>query len=655
MSRLIKPDSIQTSGYSGNFIDNFNNSSINPIWQQNLGASNLGSFTEDSTKLTLTYPSGTSTEFYNGVYTAPRLFFLITQDVNFDIIVFVSNMISTSNYASTGVLLYNLSDSSVFHRFDLGYSSGIQIRAIYNSSTITAPSYPNTYAWMRYRLRGSTLSYMYSANTVNNPPRATADWTLLHSRTLVTAPGNMVCGLFSSSVGAMPGVSHYFQNFSLSYGANLGLIGEDTTSDVYDKFNNSSIDTIWSMNTGLSSLGTFTEDSTKLTISYPSGATDWWDGTYNNPQVYVARPGERDFSVSAYISNIASVNNTGFINIYSSVNSGQFHKAGIANIGGTTSFYFQYGIANTLGAVANTSGRGWVRIIKNGATLFFFYKDADFNNKPADGDWVLAYTLAYIGDPTKMIVSLQASNNGAAVNTYFQDFRFEYLNSKRYSIYNSTEYANKGDKPPTVSNAKDDEFNGTALDAKWTWIRAGAPSGTRESVVVSGSNLIMRCGLDSGGGGANPNEAHMISQAVPAGDWAITTKISAIPRSDYNSAGVFCDDGTNSNVNMNVFCASGFTSRTENNRYNAGVFSASNFASTHSGSICYLGMMYTSATQVHRMLVSQDGVNWSDCGNWTSTWTPTRFGLLVWTQNTTYYWPPVLFDWFRVATSIYIG
>lgn len=62
MSRQLKSDSIQISNYLGSFIDCFCNGSINPIWQQNLGTtSNLGSFTEDNSKLTLTYPSGTPT------------------------------------------------------------------------------------------------------------------------------------------------------------------------------------------------------------------------------------------------------------------------------------------------------------------------------------------------------------------------------------------------------------------------------------------------------------------------------------------------------------------------------------------------------------------------------------------------------------------
>lgn len=147
----------------------------------------------------------------------------------------------------------------------------------------------------------------------------------------------------------------------------------------------------------------------------------------------------------------------------------------------------------------------------------------------------------------------------------------------------------------------------------------------------------------------------MISQYAPASDWAITTKINGSLKNNYNSAGLFCDDGTNSNVNLNTFISSGFTSRTENNRINAGSWSSNNFAGCHPDAICYIGMMYTYSTNTHRLLLSQDGINWGDCGSWVSSWIPTRFGLYVWTQNTTSYWQPVLFDWFRVNSSIYIG
>lgn len=71
------------------------------------------------------------------------------------------------------------------------------------------------------------------------------------------------------------------------------------------------------------------------------------------------------------------------------------------------------------------------------------------------------------------------------------------------------------DNPPVSPNAKDDEFTGSSLDVKWTWLNQGSAS------VALNSSSIAQFLVDTTGS----RKIRAITQAVPTAPWTVTCKI----------------------------------------------------------------------------------------------------------------------------------
>lgn len=69
--------------------------------------------------------------------------------------------------------------------------------------------------------------------------------------------------------------------------------------------------------------------------------------------------------------------------------------------------------------------------------------------------------------------------------------------------------------PPVSANAKDDEFNGTSLDAKWTWINQGTATAS-----VGGGSLSLAFPATT------TTNLRMIYQAASSTPWTLTARIS---------------------------------------------------------------------------------------------------------------------------------
>lgn len=75
--------------------------------------------------------------------------------------------------------------------------------------------------------------------------------------------------------------------------------------------------------------------------------------------------------------------------------------------------------------------------------------------------------------------------------------------------------ADQADLPPAVPATEDDEFDAGSLDAKWTWENQGGAA-----LTFGGS--MARFQIPSAGG----MDIRSLLQAVPVGNWTITTKLT---------------------------------------------------------------------------------------------------------------------------------
>jgi hypothetical protein len=85
------------------------------------------------------------------------------------------------------------------------------------------------------------------------------------------------------------------------------------------------------------------------------------------------------------------------------------------------------------------------------------------------------------------------------------------------------------DQPPLIPSIYDDEFNGSSLDPKWSWLMAGAPTSGIESYNVTNGKLNVFYGWDSGLFANFGTEAHVLAQAVPNASFTVTAKVNCTP------------------------------------------------------------------------------------------------------------------------------
>ena len=86
---------------------------------------------------------------------------------------------------------------------------------------------------------------------------------------------------------------------------------------------------------------------------------------------------------------------------------------------------------------------------------------------------------------------------------------------------------NPADTPPASPNAKDDEFDDTSLDGKWSWVNQGTATWTE----ADGYGVMTMP--------SNSDNVRLLVQTVPAGDFVVTAKLrnAAIP-ANYTTIGL---------------------------------------------------------------------------------------------------------------------
>jgi hypothetical protein len=200
------------------------------------------------------------------------------------------------------------------------------------------------------------------------------------------------------------------------------------------------------------------------------------------------------------------------------------------------------------------------------------------------------------------------------------------------------------DVPPSSPSIYDDEFNGSSLDPKWSWLMAGAPTSGVESYAVNSGRLRVTFGLDSAVRANFGTEAHVLAQVAPASSFTITAKVNYWPLStNVCPVGIFLGASTYDAVNGPFLF--GIAPRTANSANKTMALYCHTNSSTWvsvlsrvvSGAGTYLRVVWNNSTQKVRAWVSNDGYG--------TLWMPatidgptgcrigynlTRFGLVFW-------------------------
>jgi hypothetical protein len=214
------------------------------------------------------------------------------------------------------------------------------------------------------------------------------------------------------------------------------------------------------------------------------------------------------------------------------------------------------------------------------------------------------------------------------------------------------------DTPPTAPSTKDDEFQGSSLNTKWSWTKGGAPASGSEVWGLNHGRLFANVEPDSGTGTpVFDTEAHVLLQSAPAGDFTITAKINAARLVDQNRFGIIITDAAESNLLQLVMARNTTNLEVWWERREATIWTTRIDPITFPFSTGVLQLQYVSTTNRAFMLASVDGTvfaNIRDTGNFhaLSGWTPSKIGLLFWSFSAAggnNFLRGASVDWFRVA------
>lgn len=203
--------------------------------------------------------------------------------------------------------------------------------------------------------------------------------------------------------------------------------------------------------------------------------------------------------------------------------------------------------------------------------------------------------------------------------------------------------ATSPDSPPVSPNAKDDEFPGSSLDPKWTWVNQSTAT-----AAVSNSCLIMSIG---GTGAVNEN---LLVQTAPATPWTITAKVFAFGNAR-GVSGAGCRMGLVARDSVSGhFYTHGFIGNGGNASIGPGWYTNTTTWANFTGlgafstwtNYVYFRISYAAPTT--SFLWSFDGVKFFLLGTSTS-YAPDQIGLLVDSAVTGGFENCMVCDWFRVT------
>lgn len=208
------------------------------------------------------------------------------------------------------------------------------------------------------------------------------------------------------------------------------------------------------------------------------------------------------------------------------------------------------------------------------------------------------------------------------------------------------------DEPPVTPHAKDDEFPGTSLDAKWAIpITSAANCGT--SATVQNGKLSIEPST-TGSVTINQHGAWGIRQAAPTGSFTVSAKFrDQFVGGDDSRTGLWVANATNAylhgpcmvvpRIYDGVICT---YSETANWGNSAG--GPLTIAGLNLGWL-WVKLSYDAPTQVLTYWYSTNGVKWRLGGTQNAVSQPTKIGLGLWANTAMIADHDLAIDWFRVT------
>lgn len=213
------------------------------------------------------------------------------------------------------------------------------------------------------------------------------------------------------------------------------------------------------------------------------------------------------------------------------------------------------------------------------------------------------------------------------------------------AVIEATYDGHQEDKPPAVPSVYDDEFNGSTLDPKWSWLIAGEPSAGNEYNNVAHGRLNV-CVDQISLSFAN---VHCLCQAIPAQNFEFYAKLYATRLTNYQGCSlVLIDSSVTHSIQMNHGCHStgGYAALWINTWTDS--YSDKYAVGSFPGNPGMYKIAYNVSTKVASFYHSLDGFNWRLLYTASAlSFTPDYFGLAFFGQGSaglTY----CNVEWFRV-------
>jgi len=209
------------------------------------------------------------------------------------------------------------------------------------------------------------------------------------------------------------------------------------------------------------------------------------------------------------------------------------------------------------------------------------------------------------------------------------------------------------DVRPASPHAKNDEFDGTVLNAKWVDISTGA--NLQWSKTVAGGWLIAE--PNQSGSSSTGKRLMGIRQDAPTGSFTISARLAGSYRADDTREGIFVAQGTRMNVlgydlsNTNTVAAIGCNTYSETTDVGTYDGFVSSFGGVRLAVPLWVKVVWDASVTTLYFYYSLNGVIWTLLTSRASMVQPTRIGLCQYSQNSAILAADHQMgcDWFRVT------
>ena len=201
------------------------------------------------------------------------------------------------------------------------------------------------------------------------------------------------------------------------------------------------------------------------------------------------------------------------------------------------------------------------------------------------------------------------------------------------------------DKPPTSPNAKDDEFDGAALDAKWTVINPSYLT-TYDVNATIPDHLYAKHVADN-----SPDQLSGFFQSAPASDFTFIAKMGALfgQQNYMRACGIFVGEGTPGQMQCIAFGFEGGPQLRVGHYGTGGNIDAWYYSMATDRHDGYL--RFTQVGSTWAWSFSGDGLSWMTFYSGSSQFTIASIGLVFGSYGSLTVKPEITCDWFRVFSG----